>query len=205
VANFTKKNKIDNLFWQTTKIKKKQRFESNKQKPCIIWFTGLSASGKTTIADLLEKKLFEKNKKTYLLDGDNIRHGLSADLSFSDEDRFENIRRVSEVSKLMVDAGLIVISAFISPFQAERKMVREIFEKEEFVEVFVDTPIEICEKRDTKGLYKKAKEGLVKNFTGISSKYEIPKNPEIILKAGEKNPEDCSEQIIEFLQRNNKI
>tara|TARA_A100001011_G_C14315581_1_gene847828 strand:- start:383 stop:1000 length:618 start_codon:yes stop_codon:yes gene_type:complete len=205
VANFTKKNKIDNLFWQTTKIKKKQRFESNKQKPCIIWFTGLSASGKTTIADLLEKKLFEKNKKTYLLDGDNIRHGLSADLSFSDEDRFENIRRVSEVSKLMVDAGLIVISAFISPFQAERKMAREIFEKEEFVEVFVDTPIEICEKRDTKGLYKKAKEGLVKNFTGISSKYEIPKNPEIILKAGEKNPEDCSEQIIEFLQRNNKI
>ena len=205
MANFTKKNKIDNLFWQTTKIKKKQRFESNKQKPCIIWFTGLSASGKTTIADLLEKKLFEKNKKTYLLDGDNIRHGLSADLSFSDEDRFENIRRVSEVSKLMVDAGLIVISAFISPFQAERKMVREIFEKEEFVEVFVDTPIEICEKRDTKGLYKKAKEGLVKNFTGISSKYEIPKNPEIILKAGEKNPEDCSEQIIEFLQRNNKI
>ncbi len=205
MANFTKKNKIDNLFWQTTKIKKKQRFESNKQKPCIIWFTGLSASGKTTIADLLEKKLFEKNKKTYLLDGDNIRHGLSADLSFSDEDRFENIRRVSEVSKLMVDAGLIVISAFISPFQAERKMAREIFEKEEFVEVFVDTPIEICEKRDTKGLYKKAKEGLVKNFTGISSKYEIPKNPEIILKAGEKNPEDCSEQIIEFLQRNNKI
>ncbi|OUX54577.1 MAG: adenylyl-sulfate kinase [Pelagibacteraceae bacterium TMED287] len=196
---------MDNLFWQTTKIKKKQRFESNKQKPCIIWFTGLSASGKTTIADLLEKKLFEKNKKTYLLDGDNIRHGLSADLSFSDEDRFENIRRVSEVSKLMVDAGLIVISAFISPFQAERKMAREIFEKEEFVEVFVDTPIEICEKRDTKGLYKKAKEGLVKNFTGISSKYEIPKNPEIILKAGEKNPEDCSEQIIEFLQRNNKI
>ena len=205
MTDITKKKNIDNLFWQSTKIKKKHRSEINKQKPCVIWFTGLSASGKTTIADLLEKKLFEKNKKTYLLDGDNIRHGLSSDLNFSNEDRFENIRRVSEVSKLMVDAGLIVISAFISPFKAERKMARDNFEEDEFIEIFVDTPIEICEKRDIKGLYKKARAGLVKNFIGISSKYEVPEKPEIILKAGEKNPEECSDQIINYLKKNNKI
>ena len=205
MAKITKSKNIDNLFWQSTKIKKKHRSDINKQKPCVIWLTGLSASGKTTIADLLEKKLFKKNKKTYLLDGDNIRHGLSSDLGFSNDDRLENIRRVSEVSKLMVDAGLIVISAFISPFKAERRIARENFEKGEFIEVFVDTPMEICEKRDMKGLYKKAKAGLIKNFTGISSKYETPENPEIVLKAGEKDQEECSDQIIDYLLNNKKI
>ena len=154
-------------------IDKKKRSTLNSQKPCALWFTGLSGSGKSTIANILEQKLHQLNKRTYLLDGDNIRHGLNKDLGFTDADRVENIRRVAEVSKLMTDAGLITLISFISPFKSERRMARDLFDTNEFIEIFVDTPIEECEKRDPKGLYKKARSGKLKNFTGIDSDYEL--------------------------------
>lgn len=148
----------------------------------MIWFTGLSGSGKSTLAVQLEAILFAKGYKTYLLDGDNIRAGINKDLSFTDGDRIENIRRIGEVSKLMLDAGIVVLSAFISPFQSDRDQVKEIVGAENYIEVFVDTPLEVCEQRDVKGLYKKARAGEIKNFTGIDSAYEIPKNPDIIIQ-----------------------
>ena len=191
-----------NIFWQDTKISKKLRSSSNMHKPCILWLTGLSGSGKSTIANLIEKKLHVMGKKTYLLDGDNIRHGLNKDLGFTDQDRVENIRRVSEVSKLMIDAGLIVLVSFISPFSAEREMARYMVEKGEFIEIFVDAPLKVCEKRDKKGLYKKARAGIIKNFTGISSKYEKPKNPEIILNSSLDKPEILAQKVIKFLRLN---
>ena len=189
----------ENLFWQNHKINKKIRSENKNQKSCIIWFTGLSGSGKSTIADKLEQKLNFQGKHTYILDGDNIRHGLNKDLGFTDEARVENIRRVAEVGKLMVDAGLITIVAFISPFNQERMMARRLFKKEEFFEVFVDTPLEVCKKRDPKGLYKKALAGKIKNFTGIDSKYEKPKNAELRLKGDKFSPNELSDQIMDFL------
>lgn len=193
----------ENLFWQNHKINKKIRSENKNQKSCIIWFTGLSGSGKSTIADKLEQKLNSQGKHTYILDGDNIRHGLNKDLGFTDEARVENIRRVAEVGKLMVDAGLITIVAFISPFNQERMMARRLFKKEEFFEVFIDTPLEVCKKRDPKGLYKKALAGKIKNFTGIDSKYEKPKNAELRLKGDRFSPNELSDQIMDFLS--NKI
>ena len=189
----------ENLFWQNHKINKKIRSENKNQKSCIIWFTGLSGSGKSTIADKLEQKLNFQGKHTYILDGDNIRHGLNKDLGFTDEARVENIRRVAEVGKLMVDAGLITIVAFISPFNQERMMARRLFKKEEFFEVFIDTPLEVCKKRDPKGLYKKALAGKIKNFTGIDSKYEKPKNAELRLKGDRFSPNELSDQIMDFL------
>lgn len=168
-----------NLTWHTSSITKYQRAKLKKQKPCVLWLTGLSGSGKSTLANALEKRLFELGFHTYLLDGDNIRHGLNKDLGFDEISRVENIRRIGEVCKLFVDAGIIVIGAFISPFRKEREMIRGLFEKGEFVEIFVDTPLEICEKRDPKGLYKKARSGEIKNFTGIDSPYEAPEDPEI--------------------------
>lgn len=168
-----------NLTWHTSSITKYQRAKLKNQKPCVLWLTGLSGSGKSTLANALEKRLFEQGFHTYFLDGDNIRHGLNKDLGFDEISRVENIRRIGEVCKLFVDAGIIVIGAFISPFKKEREMVRELFEKGEFVEIFVDTPLEICEKRDPKGLYKKARSGEIKNFTGIDSPYEAPEDPEI--------------------------
>ncbi|PZT47644.1 adenylyl-sulfate kinase [Helicobacter valdiviensis] len=168
-----------NLTWHTSSITKYQRAKLKNQKPCVLWLTGLSGSGKSTLANALEKRLFELGFHTYLLDGDNIRHGLNKDLGFDETSRVENIRRIGEVCKLFVDAGIIVIGAFISPFKKEREMVRELFEKGEFVEIFVDTPLEICEKRDPKGLYKKARSGEIKNFTGIDSPYEKPEAPEV--------------------------
>ena len=186
-------------------INKNLRSSINGQKPCILWFTGLSGSGKSTIANIIEQKLHKLSKHTYLLDGDNVRHGLNKDLGFTDSDRVENIRRISEVSKLMVDAGLITIVSFISPFKSERKMARELVEENEFIEIFVDTPIDECEKRDPKGLYKKARSGQLKNFTGIDSKYEIPDKPEIILKTETKNAEDLADQVLQYLKNNNKI
>ena len=161
----------------------------------------MSGSGKSTVADLLEQKLYATGKRTYLLDGDNIRHGLNRDLGFTDEDRVENIRRIAEVAKLMVDAGLIVITSFISPFRSERQMAREMMEDGEFVEIFVDTPLEICEERDPKGLYKKARAGQLKNFTGIDSDYEAPQAAELILKSGELDPETLADQIIDYLNQ----
>jgi len=170
-----------NIVWHNTHITKKQRAKQKNQKACILWFSGLSGSGKSTIANGVEQKLFEMNYHTYLLDGDNVRHGLNNDLGFDDKSREENIRRVAEVAKLFVDSGLIVLSSFISPFQKDRDFVRSIVEDGEFIEIFIDAPLEVCESRDPKGLYKKARDGEIKNFTGISSPYEKPKNCEIYL------------------------
>lgn len=193
--------RASNVEWHTMKIDKQVRASANNQKPCVLWFTGFSGSGKSTIADKLEQKLHAMGKRTYLLDGDNVRHGLNRDLGFTDQDRVENIRRVAEVSRLMVDAGLIVVTAFISPFHSERQMAREMLEDGEFIEVYVDTPLEVCEARDPKGLYKKARSGELKNFTGIDSDYEPPQSPEITLAAGEKSADELADQIVEFLMQ----
>ena len=189
-----------NISWHKMSINKKTRSELNSQKPCVVWFTGLSGSGKSTIANILEQKLHTIGKRTYLLDGDNVRHGLNKDLGFTDTDRVENIRRVAEVSKLMVDAGLITLVSFISPFKSERQMARDLLSSDEFFEIFVNTPLEECEKRDPKGLYKKARAGELKNFTGIDSLYEEPENPDLILDAESSNAEELTDQIINFLQ-----
>lgn len=168
-----------NLMWHHHSIQRKAHANQKTQKPFLIWFTGLSGAGKSTIANALEVALFEQNRHTYLLDGDNVRLGLNKDLGFSEKDRVENIRRIGEVSKLMVDAGLIVLSAFISPLASDRMIVRNLFQSGEFVEIYVNTPLSVCEERDTKGLYKKARENVITNFTGISSPYEPPTEPEI--------------------------
>jgi bifunctional enzyme CysN/CysC len=189
-----------NISWHKMSINKKTRSELNSQKPCVVWFTGLSGSGKSTIANILEQKLHTIGKRTYLLDGDNVRHGLNKDLGFTDTDRVENIRRVAEVSKLMVDAGLITLVSFISPFKSERQMAKDLLSSDEFFEIFVNTPLEECEKRDPKGLYKKARAGELKNFTGIDSLYEEPENPDIILDTASSNAEELTDQIINFLQ-----
>jgi len=194
-----------NISWHEMSINKKTRSELNSQKPCVVWFTGLSGSGKSTIANILEQKLHTIGKRTYLLDGDNVRHGLNKDLGFTDTDRVENIRRVAEVSKLMVDAGLITLVSFISPFKSERQMARNLLSSEEFFEIFVNTSLEECEKRDPKGLYKKARAGELKNFTGIDSSYEEPENPDLILNTSSGNAEQLTDQIIKFLKDKNKI
>jgi len=170
------------IFIYNQTITKSNRIEQIKQKPYIVWFTGLSASGKSTLANALEVELHNQGYKTYLLDGDNLRTGLNSDLGFSQEDREENIRRVAHLSQILLDAGLIVITAFISPFKKDREYARSLVSDDEFVEVFVDTPLEVCEKRDPKGLYKKARAGEIKDFTGIDSVYEKPINPEIVLE-----------------------
>lgn len=188
-----------NIRWQQLTIDKFSRAESKKQKARCIWFTGLSGSGKSTIANLLEKRLFDKKLHTYLLDGDNLRHGLNRDLGFTEADRVENIRRVAEVARLMVDAGLVVLASFISPYSAERLMARKLFAADEFIEIFVDTPLSECEKRDVKGLYAKARRGDLKNFTGIDSAYEAPEFPELRLLAGTVSAEQCVEQIVQYL------
>ena len=176
---------MSNIVWHAHAVDKESRAEQKGQKPLVIWFTGLSGAGKSTLAGVLEQALAAAGKHTYLLDGDNVRHGLCGDLGFDDSARQENIRRVGEVAKLMVDAGLIVLTAFISPFRAERELVRNLLGPDEFVEVFVDAPLAICEERDPKGLYKKARAGEIRNFTGIDSAYEAPENPEIhLLNAG---------------------
>jgi adenylylsulfate kinase len=169
------------------------------QKPCVLWFTGLSGSGKSTIANAVELELFKKGRKTYLLDGDNVRHGLNKDLGFSEQDRIENIRRIGEVAKLFVDSGLIVLTAFISPFKSDRQIARSLVKYDEFIEVFIDTPLEVCEQRDPKGLYKKARDGAIKNFTGISSPYEAPEEPQIHIKTDEHSIEECVDIVINHL------
>ena len=194
-----------NISWHEMSINKKTRSELNSQTPCVVWFTGLSGSGKSTIANILEQKLHTIGKRTYLLDGDNVRHGLNKDLGFTDTDRVENIRRVAEVSKLMVDAGLITLVSFISPFKSERQMARNLLSSDEFFEIFVNTSLEECEKRDPKGLYKKARAGELKNFTGIDSSYEEPENPDLILNTSSGNAEQLTDQIINFLKDKNKI
>ncbi len=189
-----------NIVWHDHHVSKEERAKIKGQKSCILWFTGLSGSGKSTIANAVEVKLNELHKHTYLLDGDNIRMGLNKGLGFSDEDRIENIRRIGEVSKLFVDAGTIVLTAFISPFQRERDAVRALVKEGEFVEVFIDTPLEVCESRDPKGLYQKARKGEIPNFTGISSPYEAPVKPEIHIVNDAISIEDVTQQIIDYLE-----
>ena len=191
----------ENIHWQTMDVTKESRANQKSQTARLIWFTGLSGSGKSSIANVLEKKLQSLGRHTITLDGDNIRHGLNRDLGFTKADRVENIRRVGETSKLMVEAGLICISSFISPFSYEREMVRNMMDEGEFVEVFVDTPLEICESRDVKGLYAKARAGKLPNFTGISSPYEVPENPEIRIDTTQTSVESAADQIIDYLSR----
>jgi bifunctional enzyme CysN/CysC len=189
-----------NVHWQALEVTKVARAELKHQQARCLWFTGLSGSGKSTIANLLEKRLHADGKHTYILDGDNVRHGLNRDLGFTEEDRVENIRRVGEVTKLLVDAGLIVIVAFISPYRAERQLARDLFDPGEFIEVYVDAPLEECERRDVKGLYAKARRGELKNFTGIDSEYEAPLAPEIHLRTVGTKPEACVDQIFRLLK-----
>jgi bifunctional enzyme CysN/CysC len=188
-----------NIHWQALDIDRDAHAAIKNQKARVVWFTGLSGSGKSTIANIVEKKLHAMGKHTFLLDGDNVRHGLNRDLGFTDAERVENIRRVGEVAKLMADAGLIVLTAFISPFRAERQMVREIMAEGEFMEVYVNTPLAVAEERDVKGLYKKARAGNLKNFTGIDSPYEAPEAPEVTVNTVELSPEEAAEQIIAAL------
>jgi adenylyl-sulfate kinase len=187
---------VNNIYPIKTKVSTVQREHLLNQKPKLIWFTGLSGSGKSTLAVQLEAQLHSLGFKTYLLDGDNIRAGLNKDLTFTDEARVENIRRIGEVAKLMMDAGLVVLSAFISPFEADRKQVKSIVGPENYIEVFVNTPLEICEQRDVKGLYKRARAGEVKNFTGINSPYEEPKNSDIVVKTNELSVEQAMEVLM---------
>ncbi|MEY4190966.1 MAG: hypothetical protein RIR17_1702 [Planctomycetota bacterium] len=189
-----------NIHWQSLEVGKTQRALLKNQDPRCIWFTGLSGSGKSTVANQLEKRLHAEGRHTYMLDGDNIRHGLNRDLGFTEADRVENLRRVAEVAKLMVEAGLIVIVSFISPFRAERRAARDLFAPGEFIEVYVNTPIEECEKRDVKGLYAKARRGELKNFTGIDSPYEAPENAELVVDTSKKSPEDCALEVWRLIE-----
>ena len=189
-----------NIHWQSLKIDKAARASLKAQKHCILWFTGLSGAGKSTVADLVEQMLHRLGRHTMLLDGDNIRHGLNRDLGFTQEDRVENIRRVAEVAKLMVEAGLIVLVSFISPFRSERRMARDLVAADEFVEIYVNTPIEICEARDPKGLYKLARAGKLPNLTGLGSPYEPPEQPEVVLDGGREPPEVLAGHVLSALK-----
>ena len=190
---------MDNIVWQEHKITRKNREDIKKQKGTALWFTGLSGSGKSTIANEVEKELFYQNKHTYILDGDNIRHGLNNDLGFSSNDRSENIRRIAEVAKLFVDAGLIVLVSFISPFQKDRELAKKIIGQEDFIEIFVDASFQECAKRDPKGLYKKALNGEIKNFTGLDSPYEKPENPDIYINSSKITIQESTKKILDFL------
>jgi len=192
-------NMKENIVWHEHPVDKSIRSYMKKQRPCILWFTGLSGSGKSTIAGAVESKLAERLQHTYLMDGDNVRHGLCGDLAFSEADRNENIRRVGEVANLMVDAGLIVLTAFISPFISNRQVVRDMLKEGEFIEVHIDTPLAECEKRDPKGLYKKARAGEIKDFTGIDSPYEAPVDPEIRIINYDITVEAAANQVIQYL------
>src|SRR6185436_11589802 len=193
--------RAQNVHWQALDVNKGARAKLKGQKPCVLWYTGLSGAGKSTIANLVDKRLHASNRHTYLLDGDNVRHGLNRDLGFTDADRVENIRRIAEVAKLMVDAGLIVSTAFISPFRAERQMARALVADGEFIEIFIDTPLGIAEERDPKGLYKKARRGDLKNFTGIDSPYEKPEAPELTLDTTMHSPAEAAEAVVAYLQQ----
>ncbi|NNJ74180.1 MAG: sulfate adenylyltransferase subunit CysN [Anderseniella sp.] len=197
--------RASNIHWQALDIHKGTRAATKNQQSTVLWFTGLSGSGKSTVANIVEKRLTAMGHHTYLLDGDNVRHGLNRDLGFTDADRVENIRRVAEVSRLMADAGLIVLVSFISPFRAERRMARDMLEDGEFIEVHVDTPLEVCEARDVKGLYAKARAGEIKNFTGIDSDYEEPENAEITINTAEKSPEITAGEIVEHLENTGRL
>jgi bifunctional enzyme CysN/CysC len=193
--------RAQNIHWQHLDVTREAHAELKGQRPCVLWFTGLSGAGKSTIANLVEKKLHSLGRHTFLLDGDNVRHGLNKDLGFTDADRVENIRRVGEVARLMADAGLIVMTAFISPFRAERHMVRALFREGEFIEVHVDTPLAEAERRDAKGLYRKARAGELKNFTGIDSPYEPPERADIRIDTTAMTAEQAADHIVDWLLR----
>ena len=188
------------LVWHEHSVNQRMHAAQKGQRPCVIWFTGLSGSGKSTLANALELALLARNKHSYLLDGDNVRLGLNADLGFSDVDRVENIRRIGEVSRLMVDAGLIVISAFISPFADERAIAKALLPANQFYEIFVDAPLAVCEQRDPKGLYKRARSGQIKQFTGIDSAYETPLAPDLVVSTAASNVDACVDNILNFLE-----
>lgn len=189
-----------NIVWHNSEVSKQDRQEQNKHKSTVLWFTGLSGSGKSTVSVELEKKLHELSVHTYRLDGDNVRHGLNNNLKFSPEDRTENIRRVGEVSKLMVDAGLITLTAFISPYKADREKVRELLDDDEFIEIYMKASVETCEERDPKGLYKKARAGEIKGFTGIDAPYEEPENAEVTIETDKQTVEEAVDRIINYLK-----
>ena len=197
--------KSTNIVWHEQSITKSTRREQNGHNSFVIWFTGLSGSGKSTLANAVAARLYNDQVRNYVLDGDNIRHGLNKDLGFSDADRTENIRRIGEVAKLFVDSGQVVLTAFISPFQADRKLVRDLLEEKEFIEVFVKCPIDTCEQRDPKGLYVKARQGLIKDFTGINSPYEEPVNPELVIDTHSFSIEENVEQVINYLKQKQLI
>lgn len=197
--------KTENTVWHPHLVTKVERASLKKQRACVLWYTGLSGSGKSTIANAVDDLLFQHNCHTYLLDGDNVRHGLNGDLGFSDQDRVENIRRISQVAKLFIDSGLITSTAFISPFSSDRQMAREMVEQGEFIEVYIDTPIEICEQRDPKGLYKKARAGEISDFTGIDSCYDVPQKPEIHVHSANKSIKECAEQVVNYLIKHGYI
>ena len=192
-----------NVVWNDTQVTKECRNTLNKQRSAILWFTGLSGSGKSTVANALEHFLHSQNIRTYILDGDNVRHGLNGDLGFSDEDRKENIRRIGEVSKLFIDAGVMVLTSFISPFRQDRDSVRNIVHNDEFIEIHVKCPLNVCEQRDVKGLYQKARDGEIKHFTGIDSPYEEPDKAEIVIDTSELSIDESVNKIINYLVRNN--
>lgn len=196
---------MSNVVWHSTTIKQSNRNELMDQKPFVLWFTGLSASGKSSLANIVEQKMFKMGYITYLLDGDNVRHGLNKDLGFDEKSRVENIRRIGEVSRLFLDSGVIVLSAFISPFISDRTLVRELFNERDFLEIFIDASLEVCEQRDPKGLYKKARKGEISDFTGISSPYEAPENPEIHVINNDITLDKASDQVIGYLLQNKYI
>lgn len=199
------RNNENNLYWHKHSVTAKERWKSYGYKSCVIWFTGLSAAGKSTLANVLSKELHIMQIKNYVLDGDNIRHGLNKNLGFSHDDRKENIRRIGEVAKLFVDAGLIAMAAFISPYREDRSNVRRLLGNGQFIEVFVKCPVSECERRDPKGIYKRARAGEIKEFTGVSAPYEEPENPEIILKTDEMSLEKCIKTILNYLRENKYI
>jgi adenylylsulfate kinase len=197
--------KSSNVIYHNASVTPERRNQLNKHKSIVIWFTGLSGSGKSTLAHVIEEKLFNKGCRTFVLDGDNIRHGLNSNLDFSDNDRRENIRRIGEVTKLMLDAGLIVLTAFISPFERDRIAVRNLIPKGNFIEIYCKASLKTCESRDIKGLYKLARTGKIKNYTGIDSPYEIPKNPEIVIDSDKETLEESAYKIFSYLQSNELI
>ncbi len=194
--------RMKNLYWHNPSVTDKERRERYAYTSCVLWYTGLSAAGKSTLANSLDRRLHMMGVRSYVLDGDNIRHGLNKDLGFGAEDRKENIRRIGEVARLFVDAGLIVMTAFISPYTEDRDSVRKLFKENEFIEIFVKCPLQECERRDPKGIYKKARNGEVKEFTGISAPYEEPANPEIVLETDKNTLERCVEEVMDYLIRN---
>ena len=194
-----------NISWHEASVTKSERRQQNGHHSFVLWFTGLSGSGKSTVANAVSRELYNRRISNYVLDGDNVRHGLNKDLGFSDQERQENIRRIGEVAKLFVDSGQVVITAFISPFRSDRELVRELLPEGEFYEVYVDCPVAECEKRDPKGLYQKARQGLIKDFTGIDSPYQVPENPEITLDTAARTIDECVDRVIQYLQTKGAI